>query len=187
MPAVSISIPQPCTQLKGKSADRGIIDCDHCQKEVVDYTGMTDAELLAHIKRHGMGCGRFRREQLDREMKPHDFRKSHFLGRWVVSLLLLSAWVKDAQAQQRRITPDTVQTIADQLPGLVARQPQKDTAAKPVAVSSTIYIVDGIMLPGGSGAFLNPPQSWWRRTRTDGRNYITRKWFHLRYILGNWF
>lgn len=43
--------------------------CDQCQKEVVDFSRMTDAALLAHVQQNGLGCGRFRSDQLNREIK----------------------------------------------------------------------------------------------------------------------
>lgn len=44
--------------------------CNNCQKIVVDYSAMTDAEMLAHIKKHGLAhCGSFREDQLYRNIK----------------------------------------------------------------------------------------------------------------------
>lgn len=42
--------------------------CNSCQKAVTDFTGMTDAEILALLAKGGDGCGRFREGQLGREM-----------------------------------------------------------------------------------------------------------------------
>lgn len=38
--------------------------CAACNKVVVDFTGMSDAELLAFLQRQPSGCGRFRADQL---------------------------------------------------------------------------------------------------------------------------
>jgi hypothetical protein len=46
------------------------VSCNHCQKEVIDYRHMTDAEMLNYIKKNGIGvCGVWREDQLDRDLK----------------------------------------------------------------------------------------------------------------------
>jgi hypothetical protein len=46
--------------------------CATCQKTVVDFTHKTDAEILAYLAQAGRGntCGRFRKEQLGRPLRP---------------------------------------------------------------------------------------------------------------------
>jgi len=43
--------------------------CQSCRNQVTDFSHMTDQQLLAHISRHGLGCGNFRDDQLGREIK----------------------------------------------------------------------------------------------------------------------
>jgi hypothetical protein len=44
--------------------------CLSCQKKVTDFTAMTDAEILAYLKRNkGNSCGRFDATQLDRVLQ----------------------------------------------------------------------------------------------------------------------
>jgi len=64
-----IRIPQPCSEswaaMTPTAAGR---HCAACQKTVIDFTAMTDGEVLAHLARAGSGdtCGRLRSSQLER-------------------------------------------------------------------------------------------------------------------------
>ncbi|OAV43797.1 T9SS type A sorting domain-containing protein [Lewinella sp. 4G2] len=68
-----ISVPEPChedwngmTPVDGTTARH----CDSCAKNVVDFTGFSDAELRAYTKENGAKiCGRFRPDQLGRELR----------------------------------------------------------------------------------------------------------------------
>lgn len=44
--------------------------CDHCAKTVIDFTQMTDRQVLAHLQLHGPGCGQLRSDQLNRVLSP---------------------------------------------------------------------------------------------------------------------
>lgn len=66
----TVSIPEPCRQgwenmtpsAKGRF-------CDACQKEVIDFTGLDDKEMLRIVQANlGRLCGRFRKNQLQREI-----------------------------------------------------------------------------------------------------------------------
>lgn len=65
-----LSIPEPCHEdwnnmtptLQGRY-------CQACEKEVTDFSQMTDAQIVQFIEKgKGNHCGRFRFDQLDREM-----------------------------------------------------------------------------------------------------------------------
>lgn len=63
------SIPTPCNnrweEMTPTAQGRY---CNSCAKQVVDFSGMSDGEIIAYVKQHGMVCGRFMPSQLDREM-----------------------------------------------------------------------------------------------------------------------
>ncbi len=83
--------------------------CAQCQKAVVDFTAMTDEQLLAHLQQtDGPGCGRFRPDQLNRTLgEPLNRRVS----RWRWAGLLLSGWLSSQAAQaQSGNEPETVAT-----------------------------------------------------------------------------
>ena len=66
-----LQIPEPCHEDWNKMTpvDKGRF-CDSCQKAVVDFTGMSDTQLVAFFKKPSTGsvCGRFHNEQLERDI-----------------------------------------------------------------------------------------------------------------------
>lgn len=66
---MQLLIPTPCHENWAEMTpqEQGRF-CNNCQKTVTDFTGMTDAEILAVLAKNGGGCGRFRVGQLGREM-----------------------------------------------------------------------------------------------------------------------
>lgn len=70
-----LSIEEPCHENWDRMTDseKGKF-CNSCQKQVIDFTGMTDAQLTAFFKNPvaGSACGRFYHDQLDRQIPvPH--------------------------------------------------------------------------------------------------------------------
>ena len=67
-----LQIPEPCHEDWNKMTpgDKGRF-CDSCQKAVVDFTGMTDMQLIAFFKKPSTGsvCGRFYNDQLHRDIE----------------------------------------------------------------------------------------------------------------------
>src|SRR5687767_13276682 len=67
-----LQIPEPCHESWDKMSpvDKGRF-CDSCQKAVHDFTGMSDAQLIAFFKKPSTGsvCGRFFNDQLDRDFE----------------------------------------------------------------------------------------------------------------------
>gem|GEM_PF-3428668 len=66
---IHISIPKPCHESWGRmdATAQGAF-CHSCQKEVVDFSAMTDREVIAYLEKHKAGCGRFRMDQLDTKL-----------------------------------------------------------------------------------------------------------------------
>jgi hypothetical protein len=69
---LQLQIPEPCHEDWNKMipGDKGRF-CDSCQKAVHDFTGMSDAQLIAFFKKPSTGslCGRFLDDQLDRAIE----------------------------------------------------------------------------------------------------------------------
>ena len=67
-----LQIPEPCHESWDKMTpvDKGRF-CDSCQKAVHDFTGMSDAQLIAFFKKPSTGsvCGRFYDDQLGRDFE----------------------------------------------------------------------------------------------------------------------
>jgi hypothetical protein len=82
--------------------------CDACQKQVIDFTGMSDAQVAAFFKKPSTGslCGRFMKDQLDREVEIPGKRipwVKYFFQFAIPAFLLsyrASAQVKQTQALQ---------------------------------------------------------------------------------------
>lgn len=66
-----LQIAEPCHEEWDKMTpgDKGRF-CDSCQKTVYDFTGMSDAQLIAFFKKPtGSVCGRFYNDQLERDFE----------------------------------------------------------------------------------------------------------------------
>ncbi len=74
--------------------------CRSCTRVVIDFTKMSDRELLNYFKTHsGKICGSFRQSQLDRELVPEPWRP-RISGKAAAALIaggLLAAGSADAQ------------------------------------------------------------------------------------------
>ncbi len=68
-----IKIPKPCHEdwSKMTATEKGRF-CVSCKKEVVDFTKMTDQQLVNKIKTNDNLCGRFRKKQLNKEIGMND-------------------------------------------------------------------------------------------------------------------
>lgn len=68
---LQLSIPKPCHEDwdKMSQVEKGRF-CGSCQKQVMDFTNMSDSQLVAFFKKEATGsvCGRFMPEQLDKAM-----------------------------------------------------------------------------------------------------------------------
>lgn len=66
-----INIPQPCSENWDNmaTAHTGRF-CTACQKEVIDFTTLSDAEVRKLIKNNPGGCGMFLNSQLNRDLNP---------------------------------------------------------------------------------------------------------------------
>ncbi|MEQ6125224.1 carboxypeptidase-like regulatory domain-containing protein [Pseudotenacibaculum sp. MALMAid0570] len=64
-----IKIPKPCHEDWNKMSptEKGKF-CASCKKVVVDFTQMTDQQLVNKIQNNSNLCGRFKKEQLDKEL-----------------------------------------------------------------------------------------------------------------------
>src|ERR1044071_9403993 len=68
---IQLSIPTPCHEDWGNMnpVETGRF-CNSCQKQVVDFTNMSDRDVALFFKKPSTDsvCGRFMREQLDRDI-----------------------------------------------------------------------------------------------------------------------
>ena len=84
--------------------------CDHCQKEVIDFTGMTDAELFKYLQSHQNICGRFYEDQLQRNITVPVHKKFSWKQFPKVAAGLLAFFsLKNIQAEPVKKKSETIQ------------------------------------------------------------------------------
>lgn len=94
-----IRIPNPCSENPSNftPTSKGGF-CNSCLKEVVDFRGMSDKEVLASIQKNsGKTCGIFRPSQLESQVNPT--RKVSFPGIWTFGFLGFLGLAIPAEAQ----------------------------------------------------------------------------------------
>jgi hypothetical protein len=100
---VQLRIDSPCGEdWGGMRAENQGRYCGSCQKVVVDFTAMSDPEIIEWFSQpQGQVCGRLQTGQLDRELAPVFRRKNGRLGWWryVLAGLLMSS---EVSAQTKR-------------------------------------------------------------------------------------
>ncbi|MGZ3754226.1 MAG: carboxypeptidase-like regulatory domain-containing protein [Mucilaginibacter sp.] len=111
----TINIPNPCLQSwqQMSSVESGR-HCQQCCKTVVDFTSMTDRDIIAYLSLHNHVCGRLSQQQLnvinqqfDKENVTHSVK----WRRWAVVLGFFgTVGYYKASAQ---VKPATVQTVVD--------------------------------------------------------------------------
>ena len=99
-----IDIPQPCNQKWEEMKTCGLNRyCLKCEKEIIDFSFYSDRALVKVIEENkGRICGRFTKEQLNRELLVSQKRKSffaNFSASWIGLWLFLSAPFQSVKAQ----------------------------------------------------------------------------------------
>src|ERR1700748_1877763 len=115
--SITIRLPEPCSENwdEMKPDDCGRF-CMHCGKTVIDFTRMTDAEMIkVMMDTVNIPCGRFDERQLNRpilipQTKPAKLFP-HLLSKVAASFLLIQTLVNNAFAQKREVLP-TEQTVS---------------------------------------------------------------------------
>lgn len=128
---IQIKIPKPCHEnwdemlpaAKGRH-------CLSCQKTVVDFTNMTDGDILLHLKKaatHRAGaelCGRFMPDQLNRQLVPPPPLRAGFHWRgwqWIIAGMLLTSDVttpsRRPPMQEQRMPTAKTNTTEDLILG----------------------------------------------------------------------
>jgi hypothetical protein len=93
---ISLSIQKPCSENFGnfQSTSTGGF-CGSCQKEVIDFTKMSDGQILNYFKKNKENtCGRFEKNQLKSYYtlsSPSKKRSFNLLGASLIGASLLSA------------------------------------------------------------------------------------------------
>ena len=66
---LNLHLPEPCSESWDAMRPEGNgRHCASCRKIVTDFTALSDAELIAALRKQPEGCGRFREDQLERPL-----------------------------------------------------------------------------------------------------------------------
>jgi hypothetical protein len=90
--SLHVDISHPCSEKWGEMQPvEGGRFCERCCKKVIDFSFMSDEEVLRTVEKHGNGlCGRYREDQLNRELVTEK-GKSHSLVPAIVLSTMLTA------------------------------------------------------------------------------------------------
>jgi hypothetical protein len=116
---MKITIPEPCDQKWSEMQACGSNRfCSKCEKQIIDFTYYSDAALTKVIEENeGRICGKFTKDQLDRELissyKKHSFF-SNISARWLGLWLFLSSPFNSVKAQTPiEVSPELKTTKVD--------------------------------------------------------------------------
>src|SRR5689334_1671673 len=128
--SVHIKVPKPCHEnWNNMTPDEQGRFCGSCQKIVVDFTAMSDKELLDHISKTAgqHACGRFTSHQLNRDIKVTE-QKRRFTWAYVWNFLLATFLVTKSYAQEQPVTPQKpdvqLPTLSPTVGIIAMRQPE---------------------------------------------------------------
>lgn len=101
---MKITIPKPCHEnWENMTADEKGRFCSVCSKTVQDFTAFSDEELVTVFASDENRCGRFREDQLERNLN------WSAAGKFAVGLLVISGTLTTINAQE--VQPQEVKTI----------------------------------------------------------------------------
>lgn len=104
---VSIRIANPCTEDWEKMTPTGSGKfCGSCQKNVTDFSAMTDNEILAFLENHtGSMCGQLRGSQLNRAIVQTRLSGNNYRLNTLLAALMVAGGAGSAMAQDTIPSP----------------------------------------------------------------------------------
>lgn len=146
-----LTIPEPCQEQwqKMTPTEQGRF-CQACAKEVIDFSRMTDTEILDYLSRHQQQkiCGRVAVAQLEREIVRPGSVKKRVYWYWnylMASLLLFTRQAAAQPVQLNKVSPPIVNPRAEN-----QKPPQEtDTAVNPspLRVSGKVVDINNLPIP----------------------------------------
>lgn len=150
-PSIHISITKPCHEQWDTmtATERGAF-CQSCQTEVIDFSIMTDREVVEYLSKNKTGCGRFRNDQLNTNLTIPSMEKGLFKWKALLLGFLSFISIKNLVAQSGNIR-STKQNTTVQNDSTVKQQSKP--VYLPQVIDTTVVITLGKMRikePGSS-------------------------------------
>ena len=174
MQQLQLSIPQPCHQnwQHMTSTEQGRF-CNACAKEVIDFSTMTDKEVLTYFtsKKNEKVCGRAYPDQLERAItSPKEFKKKKFwYWNYIAMGLLFFSKANMSKAQVGKIRVETSALKGDTV---VTEQTVKQAIPNNVPKTISGLITDENDTPIGFAAIKIKGTNIGVSTNADGRYAI---------------
>jgi hypothetical protein len=146
MKKIAISIPTPCHEnwQNMNPTEQGRF-CSSCKKEVIDFSVLTDAEIVNHFKKtKGEACGSFLPEQLDRSINVP--KQSSFSWKYFFQILL-PAFLISQKPQAQKLAPSILKTAVINNPV----QKEEVVVGGMVYISRADKIINGEIIDSATG------------------------------------
>lgn len=146
--AITINIPEPCHEDWNKMTpkEQGK-HCAACNKTVIDFTKQTDEQIIKTFEASGKLCGRFKTQQLNREIVLARKDKNNYLS-WAASglfaFMALGNQEVHAQGSPKTVKVDSIKV--PQVKGKIATSILNERKY----IGNVITAIDGLPLPGTS-------------------------------------
>lgn len=130
MKKYTLSIPEPCgAALQDMPKTEMGRFCHDCQKQVVDFSNMTDRQIITYFEKHGNCCGMLHPSQLNRDIvAPAQSRT--WMPAAVFAGMLAMALPETGKAQQSVLTGVVKDSASGQpIPGATISIPATTIAA----------------------------------------------------------
>lgn len=143
---IQITVSNPCHEKWSDmtSTDHGAF-CQSCSREVIDFSRMTDREVIEYLSTHQAGCGRFRRDQVEAPLTMAVVDNGTL--RWRALLLGLLPMLAGEQLSAGRMNA-TVLTDQSPTPLPAKKDTAKILAGIPDTIASPACIPDTIVVTG---------------------------------------
>lgn len=138
---IQISIPIPCHEnwQQMTPADKGRF-CASCQKKVFDFTNLSDREIATVLKNTTNSCGRFRVNQLGRDLIVPKEKSSLWIAASAAVVSFLSIGTNQALSQTP-VNTEQHQTNNEDIIGKVALPQAR-------IITGIVYDSNRIVIPG---------------------------------------
>jgi hypothetical protein len=139
---LKLHIPEPCHEnwQNMTQQEQGRF-CGSCQKTVVDFSVMTDKEILDYFSKTSQHvCGRFTNDQLNKELQVTD-KKKRFSLVYIWNIILATLLITEANAQVKPKPKKPVKVTVQErrTMGIIAYIPDEPVETViPVTMSGTI-------------------------------------------------